>query len=144
MRALNRIETVVALGGLSTYNDSLRQRIEAGEVGQIGYNWHSEPDLEVLLVRQPDITFLTVDAPYNAKALGRSRDLGMIAVPMFDWAERHYLGRAEWIKYLSLFFNAERDASVLFETVSSRVTELKALAATNMDTPTVLWGLSWR
>jgi len=140
VRALNRTETVVALGGLSTYNDTLRQRIEAGEVGQIGYNWHSEPDLEVLLDLQPDVTFLTVDAPYNAKALGRSRDLGMIAVPMFDWAERHYLGRAEWIKYLSLFFNAERDASVLFEAVSSRVTELKALAATNPHTPTVLWG----
>ena len=140
VRALKRTDAVLALGGLSTYNDTLRQRVAAGEIGKIGYNWHSEPDLEVLLDRQPDIAFLTVDAPYNMKALGRARELDLAAAPTFDWAETHYLGRAEWIKYLALFFNAERDASALFESVVGRVADLKALAASAPRTPTVLWG----
>ncbi|MXW65343.1 MAG: ABC transporter substrate-binding protein [Bacteroidetes bacterium SB0662_bin_6] len=140
VQALKRSDAVLAVGGLHTYDDTLRQRVEAGEIGQIGYSWRSEPDLEVLLDRQPDIAFLTVDTPYNVKALGRARELGLPAAAMFEWAEAHYLGRTEWIKYLALFVNAERDANTMFESVASRVADLKALAASAPHSPMVLWG----
>ena len=140
VQALKRTDAVLAVGGLSIYDDTLRQRAEAGDIGQIGYSWHSEPDLEVLLDRRPDITLLTVDTPSNIKALGRTRELGLTAAAMFEWAEPHYLGRTEWIKYLALFVNAERDANTMFESVASRVADLIALAASAPHTPTVLWG----
>ena len=91
VQALNRTDAVSALGSLSIYEDALRQRGEAGEIGLIGYSWHSEPGLEVLLDRQPDIAFLTMEAPHNVKALGQARELGLSVASTFEWAETHYL-----------------------------------------------------
>lgn len=140
LQALGRINDVVAVGGPSIYEDDLRARVEAGDIGKIGYSWHGEPNLEVLLTTSPDIALLTVDDPDNVKSLGRARDLGVAAAPTFEWAETHYLGRAEWIKYVALFFNAEAEANALFAEVAGRVSDLKAQVALRSYRPTVLWG----
>ncbi|MEM6646525.1 MAG: ABC transporter substrate-binding protein [Bacteroidota bacterium] len=140
VEALDRIDQLVAVGGLSIYDDDLRVRAESGEIGTVGYSWHGEPKLEVLLTTQPDIALMTVDAPSNAKSLGRARELGAAVAPTFEWAEPHYLGRAEWVKYTSLFFNAEAEANAIFDEVTERVAALRAEIAEEADLPTVLWG----
>ncbi len=140
VQALDRTEYVVAVGGLAIYEDDLRNRTISGEIGQIGYSWHGEPNLEVLLAAAPDIALLTVDDPSNVKALGRARALGAPAAPTFEWAEPHYLGRAEWLKYAALFFNAEAEANALFDEVAGEVAALRAQVATRTDQPTALWG----
>ncbi len=140
LQALGRTSDVVAVGGSSIYEDSLRHRVERGEIGKIGYNWHGEPNLEVLLVSKPDIALMTVDSPGNVKSLGRARALGAVVAPTFEWAETHYLGRAEWVKYVSLFFNAEAEANALFDKVEEQVARLKALVASEADQTSALWG----
>ncbi|MEM9667067.1 MAG: ABC transporter substrate-binding protein [Bacteroidota bacterium] len=140
VEALDRVDQVVAVGGLSIYDDDLRRRAESGEIGTVGYSWHGEPKLEVMLTVQPDIALMTVDDPSNVKSLGRARELGVAAAPTFEWAEPHYLGRAEWVKYTSLFFNAEAEANALFEEVTSRVAALRAEVADQPHAPTTLWG----
>ncbi len=140
LQALARTDKVVAVGGLSIYEDDLRARVESGDIGQIGYSWHGEPDLEVLLTASPDIALMTVDDPNNVKSLGRARELGVAAAPTFEWAETHYLGRAEWLKYVALFFNAEAEANALFDEVAGRVAALKTQVGGRTNPPTVLWG----
>lgn len=140
LQALDRTRDVVAVGGSAIYEDTLRSRVEQGEIGKIGYNWHGEPNLEVLLSTQPDVALMTVDSPDNVKSLGRARSLGVAAAPTFEWAEIHYLGRAEWVKYVSLFFNAEAEANALFARVAQRVAQLKEQVSRQSDRPTVLWG----
>ena len=140
LQALKRTGDIVAVGGEAIYEDTLRYRVEKGEIGKIGYNWHGEPNLEVLLASRPDIALMTSDSPDNVKSLGRARSLGVSAAPTFEWAETHYLGRAEWLKYVSLFFNAEAEANALFAEVEQRVTHLKEQVATQSRRPSALWG----
>jgi|GEM_PF-473137 len=140
LQALNRTENVVAVGGLTIYEDALRSRVENGEIGQIGYSWHGEPNLEVLLTSQADIALMTVDSPGNVKSLARARTLGAAAAPTFEWAEAHYLGRAEWVKYVSLFFNAEAEANTLFNEIALKVATLKDQVRNQPERPSALWG----
>lgn len=79
MQALNRTDAALALCGSSIYEDALRRRVEGYDFGLVGNSWHSEPKLEMFLIRRPDIALLTVDARYNVSALGRAHNLGLPA-----------------------------------------------------------------
>jgi ABC-type Fe3+-hydroxamate transport system substrate-binding protein len=133
-------QRLVAVGGLSMYDDSVRARTERGELDQIRYSWHLPPDTEVLLARQPGVTLLAMDSPHNVPALARTRELGLDVAPAFVWAEADYLARAEWIKFVALFFDLEAEANRIFGEVEARVAELKARLDTVAERPTALWG----
>lgn len=138
--ALGVKDLLVAIGGLYTYDDDLRARVESGDLGQLGYSWHLPPDMEVLLSRDPEITFMAMDSPDNVPALERSRNLGLAAVPAFVWAERDGLARAEWIKYFAAFLGLEDEAEHLFDEMEARYQALADRAAAVVDSPTVVWG----
>lgn len=133
-------DRLVAVGGLATYDDSVRVRVERGELGQLGYSWHLPPDMEVLLSRAPDVTFLAMDTPHNVPALARTRELGLATVPSFVWAERDVLARMEWIKFFAAFTGMENEAEQLFDEAEARYVALKSRVAAVVDTPTVMWG----
>lgn len=133
-------DRLVAVGGLTTYDDSVRAAVERDEIGQLGYSWHLPPDMEVLLTRSPDVTVLGMDAPDNVPALGRSRDLGLAAVPAFVWAERDVLARAEWIKFFGALLGLDDEAREWFDELESRYQTLVERASAVVDTPTVMWG----
>lgn len=137
---LGAADRLVAVGGLTSYDDDIRAAVEADELGQLGYSWHLPPDMEVLLTRSPEVTFLGMDAPDNVPALARSRDLGLGAVPAFVWAERDVLARAEWIKFFGAFLGLDDEATRLFDELEGRYIALKERAAAVVDSPTVLWG----
>jgi len=137
---LSLADKQVAVGGLKTYNDSIRQVAQSGKIGQIGYFWSEPPNMEVLLDREPDILLSTISQIAFNQALDKCRSLDIPAAPVFDWAEQDYLGRAEWIKYISLFFNKEAQANALFEKIEKRTKELKKLAASSPDKPACTWG----
>jgi len=139
VRALGAADRLVAVGGTTTYDDDLRQRVERGEVGQVGYTWHSAPNLEVLVSRRPDVLFMRLVNLDQAEALGRVRALGIPAVPSFAWAEQTYLGALEWIKLFGLILGREAEATAYFNRIAARVESLKALAAAQSSRPAILW-----
>ncbi|MXW09471.1 MAG: ABC transporter substrate-binding protein [Gammaproteobacteria bacterium] len=133
-------DQLVGVGGLFTYDDTVRARIGRGEIGQVQYSWHLPPDIEVLLDRGPDVTFMAMDSPHNVPALGRTRDLGLVTAPAFVWAERDALARAEWIKFFAAFFDLETEATRIFDEVEARFLELESLASDATVRPSALWG----
>ena len=56
---------------------------------------------------------------------------------MFAWAERSYLGRAEWIRYLGLFLGAEAEADRLFGEMRARRDSLVARVADVSPVPAI-------
>ncbi|KAK0348995.1 hypothetical protein LTR94_034966, partial [Friedmanniomyces endolithicus] len=42
-------ERLAAVGGRVSYDDDVRRGVIEGRIGQIGYNWHAPPNLDVLL-----------------------------------------------------------------------------------------------
>lgn len=133
-------DRLVAAGGLAIYDDSVRARVARGEVGQTGYSWHVPPDIEVLLERAADVTFMAMDSPHNVPALERSRELGVTVAPAFIWAERDVLARAEWIRFFSLFFDMEEEASAQFDEIEARYFALRERVSAITEPPSAIWG----
>jgi iron complex transport system substrate-binding protein len=65
---------------------------------------------------------------------------GLKAVIFSDFMEENPLGRAEWIKFISLFYNQEKQAEKIFSGIEERYEKMQALAATVNQRPTVLLG----
>ncbi|MEO0338087.1 MAG: ABC transporter substrate-binding protein [Bacteroidota bacterium] len=139
LRELELVDRINAIGGLYSYNDEMRNKALSNQIGQVGYSWHSPPNLEVLLERQPDLFLMTTASMAHTESLDKCRQLGVPTAAVFDWAEQDYLARAEWLKFYALFFNAEAKANEVFQNIADRIEELKGLAA---QTPkeSALWG----
>lgn len=139
LRELELVDRINAIGGLYSYDASMRTKALEDEIGQIGYSWHSPPDIEVLLSRQPELFLMTLASMSHTESLEKCRQLDVPTAAVFDWAEQDYLARAEWIKFYALFFNAEAKANQVFQTIENRVKELKQLAAST-EGSSALWG----
>ena len=68
---------------------------------------------------------------------------GTAIVHNADWVESSPLGRAEWVKFISLFFNREAEAEAWFEQVRADYAAARALAADVERRPTVHTGQVW-
>ncbi len=144
MSELGLFDKVVAVGGAISYDDAIRQRVFDKDLEQVGYSWHQPANLEALLARKTDLFLMNLANLDFAGVLDKSREIGVPTASVFEWAEKDYLARAEWIKFYSLFFNAEAIANQKFETVVTRVAELKALTDRIQEKPTMVWGLLCR
>ncbi|MFM7852296.1 MAG: ABC transporter substrate-binding protein [Flammeovirgaceae bacterium] len=131
---------IQAVGGLISYNDSIRQMVLQGKIGQIGYSWHQSPNQEVLLERKIDLFLMTISNLDFKDGLEKCRQLGIPTATVFDWAESTYLAQAEWIKYFALFFNEEAAADKLFNEIVANVESLKKKVSALPEKPTVMWG----
>lgn len=131
-------DRLVAVGGLGSYDDDIRRKAKAGEIGQVGYNWHSPPNLDVLLVAKPDVFLMRVSDPAHTPVLDRARSLGLAVLPTLAEEESSYLARAEWIRLYGILTGTEARAEQIFAEVEARVAELKTLAA-NRPKTRVLW-----
>lgn len=139
LRELGLVDRINAIGGLYSYDRSMRTRALEDEIGQVGYSWHSPPDIEVLLSRQPELFLMTLASMSHTESLEKCRQLDVPTAAVFDWAEQDYLARAEWIKFYALFFNVEARANEVFQKIENRVEELKQLAA-DTEGGSALWG----
>ncbi|MDP1108640.1 hypothetical protein, partial [Klebsiella pneumoniae] len=81
-----------------SYDDDVRRGVMEGRIGQIGYNWHAPPNLDVLLAVRPDVFLMRLSDLAHTPVLDRARRLGLTVAPTFAEDEPTYLGRAEWIR----------------------------------------------
>lgn len=131
-------DRLVAVGGIKSYNDAIRARALSGELGQIGYSWHSPPNLDVALATRPDVIITRLANLDHAPVLDRARRLGLAVAPIFVDAEASYLARAEWIKFFGLLAGKTSEAKEKFNAVEARTSELKAMVA-QAPKQSVLW-----
>lgn len=118
------------LKGVPTRNVSIpaiAARIENGETIPIYAAQHGNGEQAAALGADLFFTFYSAYPDANIHPL--LKRLGVVSAPQSDHTEPTPLGRAEWIKYLALFFNLEKRANLLFDERAARYAELRALAA---------------
>lgn len=96
------------------------------------------PDRERILAEQPDL--LIVDA-FGATLLDDVQGYVAADVPTVinaDFNESSPLGRAEWVKFTSLFVNAEEAANRVYDEIVASYAETAAKVADVTERPTVL------
>ncbi|MCD9028573.1 ABC transporter substrate-binding protein [Luteimonas sp. BDR2-5] len=138
LSALGVADRLVAVGGLTSFDNTTRRRAKAGEIAQVGYNWHAPPNLDVLIARQPDVFLMRLSDLAQTPVLQRARALGLTVVPTFAEEETSYLGRAEWIRFFGLLTGTDARAQALFDEIEGNVAALKAQVA-DQPSPGVLW-----
>ena len=129
MTVLGVGERLVAVGGVKSYNDDLRERARAGKIAKIGYGWHSPPSLDPLVAAKPDVSFMVPGDLGHAEHYERIKSLGIPVVPVFLEREPKYMGAVDYIHLIGMFADREQQAEQFATDVENRVTELKKLAA---------------
>lgn len=119
-------------------SEKVRARIDAGKVQDLGVD--NGINLERLAVLKPDMLMgYAMSSDYVQ--FKKMEELGVPVVINAEYLEKHPLGRAEWIKFMALFFNKEREADSVFQVIENRYKEIKALTALTKERPTVLSGI---
>jgi iron complex transport system substrate-binding protein len=143
---INVLKKEASIKGVSgtgfIYNPSLRTRIEAGEIKEVGYD--QGLNYETIVGLQPDVLFMY---GVDGSVLATSQKLKELKVPVVfcgDYLEPHPLGKAEWIRFLSLFYELEERADHFFMEIDSLYSAYKTLTKPIIERPQILTGLPWK
>ena len=119
------------------YHEALRARVDQDEIKE--YGGLDDMRLEAMVDLWPDLIMVSPMEASNSKAQ-QLREAGLPFAFNIEWQEENILARAEWIKFMALFFDAEEAANQHFEAVSERYKALCAMVDTVTQRPRVLPG----
>ena len=111
--SLGLLNTLVAIDDATYVNNPVVLAMaERGEIAQIGYG--AGVNIEQLLDLDPALimTYGSGSPDYDAHPV--LLNAGLHAVVNAEWLETSPLGRAEWGKFIALFFNREAQAEAQF------------------------------
>ncbi len=133
---LDDIDHIAAINS-SRYlkHKGMLQKVKEGSVKKIGKE--GSFNLEVIAAINPDVIFVS---PFKTGGFDALRNLGIPLVPVAAYNEKTPLGRAEWIKMLSLFIGKEQKADSIFNQIANNYTHLKLLTDSVKHRPTVFSG----
>jgi iron complex transport system substrate-binding protein len=119
-------------------SEKTRRLVDAGKVKDLGID--KGINLEQLAVLKPDMIMgYTMNSDYGQ--FKKIEELGIPAVINAEYLEKHPLGRAEWIKFVALFFDKEKEADSVFTFIEKSYLDTKALVSQISNRPTVLCGV---
>ncbi len=117
---------------------TMRKRIEEGYVQELGVD--KGMNLEVLAALQPSMVMgYTMSSDYGQ--FKKIEELGSPVVLNAEYLEEHPLGRAEWIKFMALFFNKEKEADSVFSKIEEEYLRTAELVNQAETKPTVISGI---
>lgn len=119
-------------------SEKMRQRIDAGKVTDLGID--KGMNLEVLFSLKPSLVMgYTMNSDLGQ--LNKIKKLGVPVIINAEYLEKHPLGRAEWIKFMALFFNKEKMADSVFQIIEKNYLTTHELVKNIPSMPTVLSGI---
>jgi len=135
--ALNESASIKGHEGLKlAHGEEIKKLAGKGEIIEVGQ------DLELIVTLEPDVVFC--DANDNSiSEKYKYIEVGLNPVIEAEWMEEDPLGRAEWIKYYSLFYNKEKTANEVYARIKNNYTTIREKTAKVAYRPTVLNGITW-
>ena len=120
---------------------AVREKFDAGELTEIGSA--SAVNVEVALDLEPGLIMTYGSGFPDYDAFPALVEAGLPVVLNAEHMETSPLGRAEWLKFIALFYNLEADGEALFNDIAMQYDDLVALAAGVEDRPTVFNNSPW-
>ena len=137
MESLGLLDTLVGLANFNhVCSPAMRQRIAQGTLAEVGENL--AVNVELLIDLDPDLILgygIGVAEDDNHPALFEA---GLDVVLTTEFLEPTPLARAEWIKFIALFFDREAEAETRFDYLEQSYLELQGLASEAGSRPSVL------
>jgi iron complex transport system substrate-binding protein len=123
----------VDMASLAT-NNAVLAKAAAGELVEIAPNFSL--DIETALELNPQLIF-TYGFGFDTDGYRQLQDAGLSVALIGEFAETNPLARAEWGKFISLFFNVEGVAQAEFDAVAQDYLTLAELTGNVEMRPTV-------
>lgn len=143
IRVLDEIQTVVGISGSSYVTDSvIRRQIENGHTVDVGYG--QVINYELILKQHPDVVMAYGVGGEVSEYLQKLEDLGIHVVMNAEYLEENPLGKAEWLKFMAVFFGKEIQALEFFDRVEKNYLEIKNRAVHQRQKPRVMVGSPYR
>lgn len=123
------------------YNPVILEGVKEGRIKDLGDAFNL--DIENLLMLRPQAVMTSA---YNAEDENskRMKQTGLTILSNIEWQEKSLLGRAEWIKFIGVFFDKEAEADSIFNGIEQRYNEAKARATEFKGKPTIFSGQDYR
>lgn len=119
-------------------SEKMRKRVDEGKVKDLGID--KGMNIEELFLLKPSMV-MGYAMRSDLGQLKKIKELGVPVVINAEYLEKHPLGRAEWIKFMSLFFNKEKMADSVFQFIEKEYLTTQTLANASSSMPTVLSGI---
>ena len=134
---LDLADNVVGLDNLLyASTPEIVERIDSGDIIAVAPNF--ELNYELVIEAEPSII---MSDDFDPERLAGLAEAGLFTAVMPDYLETSPLGRAEWFKFTSLFYNLEGEAEALYDTISSEYEATMELAnsVAEEERPVILW-----
>lgn len=118
--------------------DYIQEGIKNGTIADLGQA--ANPVIEKIVDADPEAIFAT---PIQGRTYGSVDKAGIPIIETPDYMEPLPLGRAEWIRFYSLFFNKESEVDSLFNITVNNYNVIKDKLATVTEKPTVFIDLMY-
>ncbi len=119
-------------------SEKMRKRIDRGDVVDLGID--KGMNLEKLFVLQPSLV-MGYAMSGDLGQLKKIQEMGIRVIINAEYLEKHPLGRAEWIKFVALFFNKEKTADSVFQEIENEYKKTAELAQQTSVKPAVMSGV---
>ena len=119
-------------------SEKMRARVDAGKVTDLGID--KGMNIELLFSLKPS----AVMAFMMGSDLGQLKKIKELNIPVVvnaEYLEKHPLGRAEWIKFVGLLFQREKQADSVFNIIEKEYLHTQSLVQNVTTHPTVLSGV---
>ena len=121
--------------GSFAYNSAVQDKLAAGELVELGSG--STVNVEAALELEPDVIMTSASGSADFDTHPKLEEVGLTVVLNADYLDVTPLGRAEWGKFIAVFYNEEAQADTLFNTVVAEYEALLAQTAALTERPTV-------
>lgn len=116
-------------------NEAIHTLIDKGQILEI--DGASGLDAELLLASKAKYLMVY---PYEDEGYGKYANYGVQLIYNAEYAEKHPLGKAEWIKFVGLLTNKLPKANAIFDGITKRYLIAKGKAEKIVHKPTVFAG----
>ncbi len=142
---LDRLELADRVVGVAdaemVYAPAIRARLAAGAAQAVGEG--EALDTEALAVLRPDLVMLS-SLGGTGQAAQMLQQAGIPIVYNGDWAETTPLGRAEWLRFVAAFFDADSVAAAQVDALARRYARLAEIGRAATPKPAVFVGSDFR
>jgi iron complex transport system substrate-binding protein len=141
---LGKSSSIKGMSGIDyVYNDDIRYLIQKEEIIEIGSE--NQIDYERIIALNPDVVFAYGIDNSSIASYQKLSEIGIPVVFVGDFLESHPLGRTEWLKFFSCFYNQLDFANEYFDSVSTNYENIsKEIKSMNLEKPNVLVSLPWK
>lgn len=139
MKELQELNKLIGVSDVDyIYDSSIQNLLEKNTIADVGTNLH--PNLEKIVTLEPDVILR-----YGGQGQSQQK-FNTLNIPTlfgYEYMEMHPLGRAEWIKWVAVFFDLEKQADSLFTIIEKQYTTIQKKAEIANKVPTILTGIRY-